>query len=66
MLLRPNGVTLIKTADFTSDGTDGKIRYVVVAGDLNADGRWRIQGKIIIPSGTFSTEIGTFMVHANL
>ena len=65
LLRQPDGTTLTKTATFSSDGTDGRIRYVVVDGDLTA-GRWAIQGRVVTGSGEWSTEIEAFKVHPNL
>ena len=65
LLRKPDGTTVAKTATFSSDGTDGRIRYVTVEGDLTA-GRWAIQGKVVTPSGTWATEIEAFKVHPNL
>ncbi len=31
------------TAAFTSSGTDGKVRYTTLAGDINVPGTWWIQ-----------------------
>ena len=66
IFIKGNGVKVAKTATFTSDGTDGKIRYTTVSGDLNIDGRWQIQGRIIMPAGTWSTSVESFTVHENL
>ena len=56
----------VETAAFTTDGTDGKIRYTAVADDLDVVGVWNIQAKIIMPAGTWYTDVGNFRVHENL
>ena len=43
---RPDGSSFTKTATFVTDGTDGKIQYVTVDGDLNMAGAWTQQGYV--------------------
>ena len=62
----PSGSTLDKPASFDSDGTDGKLYYTTVSGDLVEDGIWKLQAKVIIGSQTFHSDIHTFKVHRNL
>ncbi len=66
ILKKPDLTKSTKTATFTTDGSDGKMRYVIVADDLDQSGDWQAQGKIIMPSGTWYTDISEFTVHANL
>jgi len=69
ILLRdPNGVKASHAASFLTDGTDGKIHYVTVAGDLDVPGPWRLQGKVADagPSKTLYSEVGSFTVRENL
>jgi hypothetical protein len=54
---RPDGTTEQKTAAFTTDGTDGKIRYVTVSGFLDQAGGWKIEGEIHIGGSQWSTDI---------
>ncbi len=61
------GDTVTKTADFTTDGTDGSVKYVTVdANDLDVAGTWKIQAKVTLPGGTWSSNIDSFKVYANL
>ncbi len=39
----PGGTVKSFTAAFTNTGTDGKVRYTTVSGDINVPGTWRIQ-----------------------
>jgi hypothetical protein len=65
--LKPNGTTLVaKSADFKSDGSDGIIQYTTVANDLDELGKWKIQARVILPTGTWSSDLDTFKVHDNL
>lgn len=64
---------LAKDAVFTSvasggagDGTDGKISYFTVDGDLTPKGKVKIQGIVTTPDGTWHSEIGQFTIGKNL
>ena len=63
---KPGGTILTKSTSFVTEGTDGKMQYVSVDGDLSDDGVWKMQGKVIIGGNTFSTDITSFKVYRNL
>lgn len=63
---KPDDTTLTKTASFVTDGSDGQIKYTIIAGDLDVPGRWRIAAYIEMPSGKWHTDITTFQVYENL
>jgi hypothetical protein len=65
---KSDGTTIVtNTATFTTDGTDGKIEYkTVLDTELDVKGNWRIQGKVTLPSGSWSSDIDTFKVYENL
>jgi len=63
----------LHTAAFTSinsggagDGSDGKISYYTVAGDLDLTGTYKIQGVVTTPAGNWSSVIDSFKVKSNL
>jgi hypothetical protein len=59
----PEQVTYEKTSAFTTDGSDGKIEYELVAGDIIVAGEWRVQCTIALPSlGEWNTDIVTMRV----
>lgn len=66
IIKKPSGTKLEKDAVFNSDGIDGKIYYLIVLGDFDEAGTYKIQGKVIISDGTFYTDIQSFKVHRNL
>jgi len=66
LIKRPDGTILTRTGVLDTDGTDGKMYYIVVSGDLSEAGVYKIQGKVFLSSGTFSTSTATFKVHCNL
>lgn len=51
---------------FVGDGTDGGLQYTAVNSDLHVIGDWEIQARVVIPSGTFHSAIGSFEVLDNL
>ncbi len=66
ILKKPSGVVMTKTADFTTDGTDGKLEYITATADINEWGPWKIQANIITASTNFKSDIGEFTVYVNL
>lgn len=63
---KPNGTILSRSGTLETDGTDGKMYYIVSAGDLDVAGNYKIQGQVALSSGTFSTSTATFKVQCNL
>lgn len=66
IFLKPDGTTLTKAANFVTDGTDGKIDYFTIAGDLSIIGVWSIQSQVVLGSGTWNSDIETFEVFKNI
>lgn len=66
ILKKPSGASLTKTAEFSGSGTDGKVRYVTVAGDLSEAGQWYAQVYLELPAGKWHSDAGAFTVHGNL
>lgn len=68
LLQSPEGDKTEYDADFTSTGEDGKIQYsldITVLDEVNRK-HWEYQFKIVRPSGTYYTDIGSFEVMRNL
>lgn len=63
---RPDGSTFTKSGSLTNDGTDGKVQYTTIDGDLNTSGTWSIQVLIVSSAGTHNTSVGTFRVFENI
>jgi hypothetical protein len=63
---KPDGTVVIKAAVFYTDGIDGVLDYITIADDLNATGKWKVQAKVTLATGTWSSNIETFKVFANL
>ena len=64
---RPDGTSFTKTASFLTDGTDGRLLYVTVNGDLNMAGNWKLQGYVAGVGGfTGHSDEYTFHVAGNI
>ncbi len=59
-------VRLDKTASFVEDGSDGKIKYTTIAGDLDLSGTYKIQARVTTPDGVWYSQIQKFKVKRNL
>lgn len=57
---KPDSSTLQKDSVFVTDGTDGKMNYTGVDGDLDQVGTWEIQGWANLGSGSWYSSIGEF------
>lgn len=63
---KPDLSVVVQTAAFSTDGTDGKLKYTSVLGDLDQPGDWRLQGYVEMPAWQGHTSIGEFDVEPNL
>lgn len=64
---KPDSSLLTKTATLYTDGTDGKIYYTTLDGDLDQEGLWKIQAYVqFTVAAKFHSDIGTFQVYSNL
>lgn len=62
----PGKVTFERAGSFVTDGTDGKVKYLLVSGDIGVGGLYRLQVKITTPAGTWHSTIKDFFVAENL
>ncbi len=63
---KPDNTTVVKTAEFTHDGSDGEIEYQVEAGFYDQAGIWELQGRVEGPGYKYSSEVKTFAVLQNI
>jgi hypothetical protein len=56
----------VKTASFTTNGTDGKLQYTTIAGDLDCLGSLSIQAYVEVSGGKWSSDAVGTEVAANL
>lgn len=62
----PDGTNLEKDASLTTDGTDGKMEYATILGDLSEAGLWKSQGYVVLATGEWRSDIQRFEVMPNL
>lgn len=63
----PNsGTMLTKAGSFTTDGTDGKLSYTTIAGDLSVAGEWKASASIVMTGWTGQTTQHGFYVTESL
>lgn len=63
---KPDGSTLTRSGSLTTDGTDGKLEYASVSGDLDMAGRWSLQVYLVLATWEGKSDIGSFIVYPNL
>jgi hypothetical protein len=64
---KPDGTVLSRTGTLETDGVDGQMHYITVAGDLDVAGSYKIQGRVSFASGAiYNTSIGNFRVECNV
>lgn len=64
--LKPDGTKINKTAVFNTDGTDGKLKYTTLAGDIDTVGRWQVQAYVEIGLAKYFSTKTAFVVQSNL
>ena len=63
---KPSDAVINRSATLQDYGISGVMFYDTIAGDLDEAGIYKLQAKVIIPSGTYYTDIYTFKVHSNI
>ncbi len=63
---KPDDEVISRTGTLDSTGTDGKVYYTTIAGDLDEAGLYKLQAVVNLSSGTYYTDIYSFKVHCNL
>lgn len=62
----PAGVSMDKEASLYTNGSDGKLVYILEDGDIDIAGRWSYQAIIVFTVGTWHTNITEFIVYPNI
>lgn len=65
-LQKPDGTAVDKTALLFSDGSDGKMYYATVSGDLDQAGLFLVQGKLTLGGTPKSTRVAGMTVAINV
>ena len=66
IFLKPDRTKLTKSAEFSTDGTNGQLKYTTVSGDLDLAGFWQVQAHVIMPTGEWRSSTELFEVAENL
>lgn len=61
-----NSPVVTKIGEFVTDGTDGKVRYVTLPGDIDQAGPWQVEAEIYMDGGQWSTDIYKMRVGRSL
>lgn len=61
-----SGTTITRTGVLVNDGTDGKMKYTTIVGDLSESGDLSIQAKVTIGSGVWKTDVQNVRIFDNL
>lgn len=61
---KPDGTILTKTAIFTTDGSDGSVYYITLAGDLDVTGDWNYRAKVVTTETTHESSTCDLKVYA--
>ena len=61
-----SGTWTQKSASFLTDGADGILQYITIAGDIDESGIWYVQGYVETTLGKFFTEKARFTVYDTL
>lgn len=59
---KPDGTYVVWAASVT-DAPNGELTYIVVSGDLDMPGRWRLEVELVYPGWDGTTTVGEFLVY---
>jgi hypothetical protein len=65
-LQAPDDTLSLKTAQYVTNGIDGKIYYVLTATDILETGLWYCQGQVTVGGAILTTALGQFEAQPNL
>ncbi len=63
---KPDGTFVTVIGEFATDGTDGRVRYVTEANDLDIPGTWKYQTHVVMGPVSLYSTVGKFKVKSNL
>lgn len=63
---KPDGTVVEKTAVFVTNGTDGKLKWTTIAGDLTPYGTYSAQARLTMPGFDGRSQVELFDVLRNL
>lgn len=66
VVMKSDGTKVTRTGTFTGDGTDGKLDWTSLVGDLDTAGILQMEAYVKLPSGEWRTTIATVDVRPAL
>jgi len=63
---KPSDTVINRNATLQDFGISGVMFYDTIAGDLDEAGLYKLQAKVVTPSGTYFTDVYNFKVHSNI
>jgi hypothetical protein len=63
---KPDDSIVYRSGILLTNGSDGQVYYDTISGDLDEAGLYKLQARVVMPSGTYYTDVHTFQVHCNL
>jgi len=63
---KPDGSKMTVSSVLVTDGSDGKLRHLVVQGEINVVGSWQIQAHVVMPTQDLWSSVLMFDVKGNL
>ena len=63
---KPDGTVMAKTAAFTTNGSDGKVTYTTIAGDIDLVGEYKAQAYVVMTGFMGHSTIVTFDAKRNV
>jgi len=64
--MKPDKTKHSVTAEFESDGADGKLVYTTIEDDIDAVGKWQVQAYVEIGASKYFSTKAVFSVNGNL
>lgn len=62
----PSDLCFQRSASISTDGSDGKLKYITASDDFTVAGQWITQAIITTATQTFRTNVMPFQVYGNL
>jgi hypothetical protein len=64
-LVKPDNTVATRTGTFYTDGTDGKVQYVTISGDLDQIGLWSVYVYVVVSGQELTSDETSFFVYAS-
>jgi hypothetical protein len=65
-LKKPDNTTLLKSASFVTDGSNGQIKYALESSDVSLAGMYEVQAYVEMASASYHGSRASFQVYPNV